>query len=182
MHQVAVGDVKLDQVDTKRGGPTGSGREGIADLAQPVPVQSHGRDIGIRKRYGRRCHCPPPEWMVRRKLSSALPGNFRGGLAARMIQLEPDRNVGPAPNAFQGAPHCGLSLFVPEPDVGVSNSSLRQDGGRFDGQQRRTRNRQLAEVNQVPVGHASVLGRVLAHRSDHDPIAQLQLPDLDRLE
>jgi hypothetical protein len=38
----------------------------------------------------------------------------------------------------------------------------------------------LAQADQVAVGHASVLGRVLTHGRDHDAIDELKLSHLDR--
>jgi hypothetical protein len=34
----------------------------------------------------------------------------------------------------------------------------------------------------MPVGHAPIDRRVLAHRRDHNPVVELQLPDLDWFE
>ena len=42
--------------------------------------------------------------------------------------------------------------------------------------------RQLAEMDQVPVGHPSVLGGVLAHRRDDDAIGKLQCADGERFK
>ena len=39
--------------------------------------------------------------------------------------------------------------------------------------------RQRAEMQHMPVGHVAVLGRVLAHGRDHDPIGELQVTKLD---
>ncbi len=38
--------------------------------------------------------------------------------------------------------------------------------------------RELTQVDQVPVGHASILGRVLAHGCDHDAIGEFELSHL----
>ena len=58
----------------------------------------------------------------------------------------------------------------------------RAHGGRFDGQQRRAGECQVAEVDDVPVGRAALVGRVLAHGRDHDPVAQLEAADAERGE
>ena len=33
----------------------------------------------------------------------------------------------------------------------------------------------------MPVGHAPVLGGILTHGRDHDPVAQIEIADADRL-
>src|SRR5688572_14379232 len=40
----------------------------------------------------------------------------------------------------------------------------------------------MAEMNDVPIAHATVFRRVLAHRRDDNAIGQLKLADTDRLE
>ncbi len=71
----------------------------------------------------------------------------------------------------------GFRRIVPESDIGVGDPPLWQDGSRLDGQQRRTRERKMAEVDEVPVGHATVDGRVLAHRRDDDAVGQIEVTD-----
>ena len=49
-------------------------------------------------------------------------------------------------------------------------------------EQRRTGQREMTEMNDVPVRHAALLRRVLAHRRDHDAIGELQRSDPERCE
>jgi hypothetical protein len=99
-----------------------------------------------------------------------------------MGQLERDRDVGPASNAVERPADGGFSLVVPQPDIRPGDAALRKNRGGFDRQQRRSRERKMAEVDQMPVGHASVLSGVLAHGRDHDPVAQIKIADAERLE
>jgi hypothetical protein len=38
----------------------------------------------------------------------------------------------------------------------------------------------MAEVDQMPVGHAAIDGRILTHRRNDDAIAKFQLTDFER--
>ena len=78
------------------------------------------------------------------------------------------------------AAHRRLGLVRPEAHVGVGDAAFGQNGGRLDGQQRRARQREMAEMDEVPVGHAAVDGRVLAHRRDDDAVGQLEGTDAKR--
>ena len=40
----------------------------------------------------------------------------------------------------------------------------------------------MAKVDRVPVRHAPVLRRILAHGRDHDAVGELQVSDLERGE
>ena len=50
---------------------------------------------------------------------------------------------------------------------------------RFDREQRRARKRQVPEMDDVPVGRASLVGGVLAHRRDDDAVPKFQAADTD---
>ena len=50
------------------------------------------------------------------------------------------------------------------------------------GKQRRSRERKVTEVNHMPVRHAAVPGRILAHRSDDDPVNEFDRSHLKRRE
>ena len=71
--------------------------------------------------------------------------------------------------------HRGFGFVVVQPHIGVGNPAFGNDGGRFDSQQCRARHGQLAQMNEVPVVHAAVDCRVLAHWRDDDAIFQVQL-------
>jgi hypothetical protein len=97
-----------------------------------------------------------------------------------MRQLNGNRHIGPASDALQRPCDRGFRRIIPEPHIGVGDPSLWKDGGRLDGQQRRTRKSQVPEVDAVPVGHASIDSRVLAHRRDDDAVGQLEGTDSKR--
>jgi hypothetical protein len=87
-----------------------------------------------------------------------------------MRQLNGDRYVRPAPDAFQRPGNCGFCRIVPEPHIGVGDPRLGENGGGLDGEQRGARERKATEVDDVPIGHAAIDGRVLAHRRDDNAV------------
>ncbi len=120
--------------------------------------------------------------MIRRKLGSAFPRDFRRRLAARMRQLKGDGDIRPAPNTLDRTADRGFGFVVVQTDVGVRDAAFGRNGGRLDRQQRRAGESQVTEVHQMPISHAPVFGRVLAHRRNHDPVAQFQIPNAERLK
>jgi hypothetical protein len=75
-----------------------------------------------------------------------------------VIQLNGNGYVRPTPNAVQHATHGRFGLIVVQAHVAIGNARFWQYGGRFYRKQRRTRYRQLSQVNEVPFVHATVLG------------------------
>jgi len=82
----------------------------------------------------------------------------------------------------QHARQRGLVVVRVQPQVGRRDAPLRRHRGGFEDQQRRAGQRQVAEVDQVPVAGAAVDSRVLAHRRDDDAVVQLQVADSQRRE
>jgi hypothetical protein len=164
--------VELDGIDPQPCGTLRGRDEGIAHAREVVAVQCGRRVLALLVRDRRRRDRLPPVRVAGQDLRAALPRNLRRGLAAGMRQLDGDGHVGPAPNALQGTGNRRFRRIVPESHVGIGDPSVGQDGGRLYGQQRRAREGKMAEVNEVPVGHAPVDGRVLAHRRDDDAVGQ----------
>ena len=67
-------------------------------------------------------------------------------------------------------------LVVVRPHTGTSrrNASLRVDVGHLAHDQSRATERHIAEVHQVPIIRGAIVGIVLAHGRDHDPVRQGQ--------
>src|SRR5712671_6282973 len=97
-----------------------------------------------------------------------------------MGELNSNRNVRIAADTVKGARDCSLSLVGPEADIAVGDAPIGQHGGRFDRQQCCAGQCQMTEMNEMPICHAAVDRRVLAHRSDNDPIGKLNSADLER--
>ena len=60
-----------------------------------------------------------------------------------------------------------------------SDAAFGRDRGRLDRQQRGAGQRQMAEMDHMPVGHAAVFGRILAHRRDDDAVGEAQAADVE---
>ena len=77
----------------------------------------------------------------------------------------------------------GIALgVVPQPQAMGRDAPARLDMGCFGEHEPGAADGARAEVDQMPVlGHA-VVGRVLAHGRDHDPVAQSDRAERDRLE
>ena len=76
------------------------------------------------------------------------------------------------PHALQRAGERGFGRIRPQAKIVSGDLTLGKHGGRFDNQQRRSRDSEIAKVDQVPVGGAALVRRILAHRRDDDAIAQ----------
>ena len=115
-------------------------------------------------------------------LSAALPGNLGGGLASGVRELNRERHVRIPPYARKDATHRRLGLVGPQADIGVGDPALGQNGGRLDGQKGGAGKGELAQMDQVPVGHAAVLGGILTHGRYDDAIGEFESGDAKRRE
>ncbi len=91
-----------------------------------------------------------------------------------MGQLHRDSNSGMATDRCQYRFERGLGRIIVQTKVPGGDTPRRFDGSRLDGEQRRAGQRQRAQVDHVPGRRRTVLRAVLAHRGDHDAIAQRQ--------
>nr|GEU28584.1 hypothetical protein [Tanacetum cinerariifolium] len=180
VQQVAVRGMDLDGVDADVRRPARRCREAVADAAQAVLVERGGRHVVVADRHGGRRDRLPAVRLAGGDLQTALPRPLHRRLAARVVQLHRNRHGRPAPHRFQRAAHGGGRGVVVQAHVGMADAPFRQHGRRFDGEQRGARLRQLAQVHLVPVVHAAVGGRVLAHRRDHDAVLQREIADVQR--
>src|SRR3546814_14426844 len=64
----------------------------------------------------------------------------------------------------------------------MREAPTRLDGRRLGDQQARSRERELAEMGEVPVRGATILGAVFAHRRDDDAVGQGKATERDRRE
>ena len=66
-----------------------------------------------------------------------------------------------------------------EPEATVADAAAALDAGRFDHDQRRAGIGEHAEMIEMPVGGHAVVGAVLAHGRDDDPIREFEIGELD---
>ena len=124
----------------------------------------------------------PAIGMVGRQLRAALPGQVRRGLAPGVGKLERNRHVRPTAQALHNAAHCRFVRVIPEAGIPIADPPLRQDGRCLDGQQGGSGKGEMPQMNEMPVGHTAIDGRILAHRGNDDAIAHLQAANLQRIE
>ncbi len=138
---------------------------GFGDFARRVPVVAE-RDR--RSRHGR------PRIGVRRERTCALPRFLRRRLAAGMGDL--DAEFGGA-GAARRRDHTGERCFVVvriEPKAAMGDAALALDMGCLDNHQSGAGIRQHAEMHQVPIIGAAVVGRILAHRRNDNAVGKLE--------
>ena len=98
----------------------------------------------------------------------------------RELHADPDRRV-----RANGVEHASERRFVRiavQAEVRRRDSALGRDRRRLDDQEARARDRQMSEMDQVPVARRPFAGRVLAHRRDDDAVGEAKPADLERLE
>ena len=92
-----------------------------------------------------------------------------------MGQLDADRHVLRVGEVDDPAQRRHL-MVRPQAEIAYPDTAMRRDRGALRQDQPGPAQDELAEMDQVPVGRATVLGRVLAHRRDHNPVLQRQPP------
>jgi len=153
--------------------PCGSGK-GIADPLHAFAIERSWRHVVRVEGNGGRCLGLPSVRIGRRELTAASPGNLGRGFAAGMCQLHGDWHIRPFPDAFERTGHRGFGGVIIKADIGKGDASFGNDSGCLNGQKCGTGKRQLSEMDQMPVRHAAVDGRVLAHGRDHDTVGEFK--------
>ena len=97
-----------------------------------------------------------------------------------MRELDADRVPAEAPARRDDASDLGLVVLVIEAGAAVRDAAFARHVRRFDHQQSRAAVGELAEVDQMPVVQAAVVGLVLTHRRDDDAVGQRNGAELDR--
>ena len=79
--------------------------------------------------------------------------------------------------------HTGERILIrirPKTQAARRNPPFRANAGRLNHHQSNTAHRELAQVHQVPVGRAALIGAILTHGSNRDSVAQLNSTQGDR--
>ena len=182
MQQIAVRGVDLDAVEAEPCGALGRTGEVVAHLLQARVVERDRRLLARRMRHGRRRHRLPRARLAERHLQAAVPRRTARRLAAgvRQLHAELDRRV-----RAHRAEHACQRLFVVvrvEAEIAGRDAPFGRDRRGLDDQQARAREREVAEMDQVPVARRPFARRVLAHRRDDDAVGQRQVADAKGLE
>ena len=141
------------------------------DVPQAFRIERFRQAVAFTESHGgRRQRGPAAGRVVQRTLR--LPALTHPGLAPGMPEL--DRRDAALPLHEAGQPGQRFDLcIVPQAKVSRTDASLRYNGRRFDDDQTGAANRTTAVMHEMPVAGHAVLGRILAHRRDADPVGHL---------
>nr|GFD54249.1 hypothetical protein [Tanacetum cinerariifolium] len=98
------------------------------------------------------------------------PRHFAGRLAAGVAQLDPDLDRGMLADRVDDRLQRGGVLVGPQSEIAIGDAPFRRDRGRLQDHHRGAGQREMAEVDHVPVGRQAVFGGILAHRRDGDAV------------
>ena len=171
MQQVAVRGVDLD--DPEAGAERRARRRAKAATTARIPAASSAVGAGSPVRERDRARRRRAASHRRRSRAGRRRATARRcspcGRRARAGCREP-RHCASIRRAIR-AQRLGLGV-VPDARVRRRDPPVAHDRGRLGEDQRRAADRAAAEVDEVPVVRHPVLGRVLAHRRDDDPVPQ----------
>ena len=178
VQQIAVRVVDLERIDAEPHRTLGRRDESLADAGEPGRVELGRGGSCSLLRHRRRCHRQPATLCLCDQLA-ALPGHVARRLAAGVRELHRHRNARVFPDGRQDRTQCRLGPVVVEAQVGGRDPPLGLDRGGLDAQHAGAGESEAAEMDQVPVIGRTVIGRVLAHRRDHDAVGQGQAAQRD---
>ncbi len=154
----------------------------VANAREARGIERSGRCFAVGVRNGGRCQRRPSAF-CKRDLRATFPWPCRRALAARMRELHRDghrRRLPPCTGKAVG--QRALRCVVVEAKAARRDPPDGRHRGRLDRHHRRAGQQQLAPVDQVPVGRAAFVGRVLAHRRDDDAVRQREPAQRQRIE
>ena len=99
-----------------------------------------------------------------------------------MRKLDAELGGADAPAMGNDAGERGLVGVGIEPHAAVGDAAVALDMGGLDHHQRRAGIGQHAEMAEMPIGGAAVVGAVLAHGRDDDAVRKLEIGEPDRRE
>ena len=168
--QVAVRHVQLEQVEARPPRPCAAARTN-SSRTRSMSARVISRGTWLCGKYGSGDADDERPVPLGQRLVDPLPQQPRRALAAGVGELEADLRAGCAGarsrRSASRPPTCS-GLYIPaqpgviRPSRLTSVISAMTSAGAAD--------RAAAEVHEVPVVRRAVLGRVLAHRRDHDPV------------
>ena len=181
VQQVAVRHVQLDGLEAEPHGPPDRIHEGAPHALDAVLVE-RGRNGPALVERERRRRDRLPGVLVGGEGGSSLPRPARRGLAAGMSDLDAEAGAGQGdrPGGGKHARHGALVGVRIKPRVAVRDAADALDGGGLHHDKPGARHGQGHEVLQMPVAHAAVIGRILAHGRDHDAVREPHRAEIER--
>ncbi len=168
--------IEADAHRARRGGDEG--------LAHPLDVRRghFPRHVPARPERQRRWRDRLPGVLARLQGAAALPRPLRRCLAAGMGELDAEFGGAVAPADIDDVLERRLAIVGIQSEASMGDAAMALHVGRLDDQQAGAGIGEHAEMGDVPVARAAVIGAVLAHRRDDDSIVQLDAGKLDRGE
>ena len=173
--QVAVGGMKFQHLEPGRVRISGGGGEGLLDRFDILQAHLMGHQRALVHGQGARRDNVPggiatrPVAFVQRSVT--LPGPLHAGFAAGMGDLHSRHGAVGAEKRGDGFQRRGM-IGRPNAEIAVGDTPALFDRGGFAEHQPRPAQRELAEMDFVPIVGQAVIGGVLAHgRNDH-PVFQ----------
>ena len=141
---------------------------------QRVRLRPTGGQRHSRRRFG------GPRAIIGFQGAATAPRPVCGSLAARVSQLHAQHNRRHAAHERHCARHRRLVGVAIKPRTLRRDAAFGHDASGLDHQHRRARQRHVAQMHQMPIGHRTVDGAVLAHGGDGNAVGQRVLADLQR--
>ena len=182
MQQIAVRAMDLDTVEAEPRGAAGRPHEVLAHTVQSRSVERDRNVLAVRMRHGRGGHGFPARRLIRRNLRAAFPRRSARRLAAGVAQLDGDGHGRMRSDRRQHPGQRGLVRIGVQAEVLGRDPPLRRNRRGLQDHEARAREGEVAQVDHVPVRRLAVLGRVLAHGRDDDPIREAKIANQQRLE
>ena len=179
MQQVPVGSVDLHEVESRFEGAQRRRTKGLYDVRDLCRFEGpRGRPpFAGGQRAG--THGLPRRLTLGRKWTASMPRPRSARLPARVIQLDARRH--PMRSVRVRDPPKGRNLIV-LPDAGAPGRNTAvagHPGGLYHGRPHPAQ-REPGVVSEVPVLWSALDSLVLAHRRDHDAVAERQASDRQR--
>jgi hypothetical protein len=181
VQQIPVRPVQFDGIDAGAHGALGRLDESVAHTFH-IGFRNGTRDgpAGSKRNRGGSDGLPGVVPGIERVAS--LPWPLGGRLASGMGKLNADFRIPVAPTMGQDLPERCFAVVGIEPEAAVGDPPTPLGPGGLHHDQRCARIRQRAEMGEVPVGRDPVIGTVLAHRGDDDPVCKVEPGEPDRGE
>ena len=180
MQQIAVRAVQFERIDAEPLGTFGGIHERVADAREAGSVERGRRGLALLVRHRRRRHRLPAAWLAERDLLPAVPWPRARALAASMGELHRDGGFRMLAHRSEDRLQRGLVGVAVKPEAARRDAADRLDMRRLDAEHRGAGQREIVDVGEMPVIGRAVLGRILAHRRDHDAVGESQAAQLDR--
>ena len=146
----------LDAVEAEPLGAPGRRGEVVADLLQAGGVERRGRVLAVDGGTAEGATLPAAGLAERRSAAASQGARSRPCGRRGRAACQRDRRVRAHSASTRASAASLASLFRPG---SARDASLGRDRGRLDDQQRRARQRQVAEVDQVPVARRAFARR-----------------------